>query len=134
MMNGEAVLEAVRPAGVLGHVPADGADNLTRRIRGIEQAVRLGRLADGEVGDARLHDRATAGRVDRHDAPHLGHHDEDTVRAGQRAAGQPGAAAPGHERNAPPTHARTMAAVCSAVCGSTTRPGLHRWAVRPSHS
>ena len=31
-------------------------------------------------------------------------------------------------------HARTTPATCSAVSGSTTRPGMLRWEVSPSHS
>ena len=39
VVDGEAVLEAVRPARVLGHVAADGADLLARRVRRVEVAL-----------------------------------------------------------------------------------------------
>ena len=47
VVHGEAVLEAVHTAGVLGHVAAYGAGDLRGGIRGVIQAVGRGRLGDG---------------------------------------------------------------------------------------
>ena len=41
VIDGDAVLERVRPAGVGGHVAADGAGALARRVGGEVVAVRL---------------------------------------------------------------------------------------------
>ena len=48
VVGGDAVLEAVRPAGVLRHVAADGAGGLARRIGHVVEAV--GRHGLGEPG------------------------------------------------------------------------------------
>ena len=45
VVDGEAVLEAVRAAGVLGDVAADRADLLARRIGRVVEAVRRDGLA-----------------------------------------------------------------------------------------
>ncbi len=45
VVDGEAVLEAVRAAGVLRHVAADRADLLARRIGCVEEPVRRDGLA-----------------------------------------------------------------------------------------
>ncbi len=102
VIHGEAVLEAVRPAGVLGHVAADRTDHLARRVRCVEQPERRRGLAHRQVGDAGLDHGPPAHRVDLQDFPHPGHHDQDAAGVRQRAAGQPGAAAAGHERHPGP--------------------------------
>ncbi len=101
-MHGEAVLEAVRAAGVLRHVAAHRADHLAGRVRGVEVAVRPGRGADRQVRDARFHDGPLADRVDRDDPAHPRGHDQHAVGPRQGAAGQAGARPPGHERHPGP--------------------------------
>ena len=67
-MDGEAVLETVRAAGVLGNVAADRADLLARRVGRVEESVRGHRLGDREVRDARLDGDAGTVEVDVEDA------------------------------------------------------------------
>src|SRR5439155_23392036 len=55
----DAVLEAVRSAGVLGHVPANRARALAGRIGGVLQAVRPGGGAELRVHHAGLDDGQT---------------------------------------------------------------------------
>jgi len=100
VVHGEPVLEAVRAAGVLRHVAAHRADHLAGRVRGVEQAERRRRLAHGQVGHARLDHGPPAHRVDLEHRTHPRHHDQHAVLVRQGPAGQPGAAAPGHERHA----------------------------------
>ena len=52
VMHGEAVLEAMRAAGVFGDVPADRADLLTRRIGRVVVAEGRNLFRDLEIGDA----------------------------------------------------------------------------------
>ncbi|MDE3177811.1 MAG: aminotransferase class III-fold pyridoxal phosphate-dependent enzyme, partial [Pseudomonadota bacterium] len=99
MVDGKAVLETVRAARVLGHVPADRADDLAGRIGRVEVAERPCRVAHRQVGDSRLHDRALAGDVDRDDAPHPRGHDQHPVGVRHGTAGQASARAAGHERD-----------------------------------
>ena len=98
MVDGKAVFEAVCAAGVLGHIPADRADDLAGRVRRVEQAVSFGGLAHREVRDAGFHDGAAAAGVDGDDAAHLGHDNQHAVGTGECTAGQSGAAAAGDER------------------------------------
>ena len=63
VVGGEAVLEAVRPAGVLGHVAADRADDLAGRVGRVEVG-RADRLRHGDVGHAGLHEHAAVVEVD----------------------------------------------------------------------
>jgi hypothetical protein len=95
----EPVLEAVRAAGVLGHVAADRADDLARRIRRIEEA-RADRDRDVRVRHARLDADAVVLEVDLEHALHPRDHDEDAVVDRQRAAGEPRAGATGDPRHA----------------------------------
>ena len=62
MVDGEAVLQAVRAARVLGDVAADRADLLARRVGRVVEAVRRDRPRDVEVRHARLDDDALAAR------------------------------------------------------------------------
>ena len=99
VVDGEAVLETVGAAGVLRDVPADGADDLRRRVGRVEQPVRPDGLGHREVGHARLDDRPAGDRVDFEDAAHPGHDDQHALGMRHRAAGQAGAAAARHERD-----------------------------------
>ena len=65
--DGEPVLQAVRAARVLGHVAADRADLLARRIGRIEEPVGLDGAGDVEIRDAGLHDHSLRFEVDLED-------------------------------------------------------------------
>ena len=65
MVDGEAVLEAVRAARVLGDVAADRAHLLRRRIGRVVEAVGGDRARDVEVRDAGLDDDLACVEVDR---------------------------------------------------------------------
>jgi hypothetical protein len=99
MVDGEAVLEAVRAAGVLGDVPADRADLLARGVGGVEPAVARDRARDVQVGDAGLDDNALGLEVDLEDPVHPGERDHDAVGDRQRAPREPGAGAARDERD-----------------------------------
>ena len=96
----EAVLEAVRAAGVLGDVAADRADLLARRVGRVEEAVGRDGPRDVEVRDARLDDDALALEVDLEDPVHARERDDDAAGDRRRAAGEPGARAARDERHA----------------------------------
>src|SRR5438477_10057516 len=59
-----AVLEAVRAARVFGHVAADRAGGLTRRVGRILQPVRRGGEGETDVDDPWLHHRQPVAGVD----------------------------------------------------------------------
>ena len=58
MRNGKAVLQAMRTAGVLRHVAADGADRLRRRIGRVEISLRGNTLRYVRINDSGLDDDA----------------------------------------------------------------------------
>ena len=95
----EAVLEAVRAAGVLGDVAADRARDLARGIGRIEMGGGDG-ARDRQVGHSRLDDDAAVVEVDRQDPPHPREHDEHTFGDRQRPARQPGPRAARDPRHA----------------------------------
>ena len=98
VVGGEAVLQAVRAAGVLRDVAADRADLLARRVGRVVVAVRRRRPGHVEVDHARLDDGPLVVAAYLQDRPHPGGDHEHPVGVGQRAAGQAGARAAGHER------------------------------------
>ena len=88
VVDGEAVLEAVRAAGVFGDVAADGADALRGRVGRIVVAVGRDALCDLEVDHAGLrrpHDCVV--EVNLEDPPHPREPDDDAAAHRQRAAG-----------------------------------------------
>ena len=111
VVDREAVLQAVRAAGVLRDVAADRADLLARRVGRVVVAVRRDGAGHVEVRDAGLDDDALALEVDLEDAVHAGERDHDPVRDRQRAAGEPGAGAARDERH--------------ALAGAEANHGLH---------
>ena len=102
VMNGEAVLEAMRAAGVLGDVAADRAHLLARRIRRVVVAERRDPPGDVEIGDARLHRHPLVRDVDIEDAVEAGQGDHEPAGDRQRAARQTGAVAARDERDPGP--------------------------------
>jgi hypothetical protein len=91
VVGGHAVFETVHAAGILRHVAADGAGDLRRRIGRVIEAGVLHRLADGEIGDARLDDGDPVVEIKRADVIELGHAEKDGVAERQRAPRQRGA-------------------------------------------
>ena len=99
VMHGEAVLQAVRAAGILGDVAADRADLLAGRIRRVVVTERRHLTRDLEVGDAGLDGDALVRDVDVQDPIEARQRDHDAARHRQRAAGQAGAVSARHERH-----------------------------------
>ena len=93
VVDREPVLEAVRAARVLGHVAADRAHLLARRIRCVEEALGRDRARDVEVGHARLDDDALRAQVDVEHPVHARERDHDAVRDRRGAAREAGAGA-----------------------------------------
>ena len=89
VVDGEAVLEAVCAARVLGDVAADRAHLLRGRIGRVEEAVARDGARDVEVRHARLDDDLAAVDVDREHAVHPRERDDDPVRDRERAAREP---------------------------------------------
>ena len=110
----------------------------------VEVAVRPGRGAHRQVGDAGLHDGPLADRVDRDDPAHPRGDDQHAVGARQRAAGQAGARAAGHERHPGPgalgDHRRDLLGrlrqhdQARAPPGARSARRIHRCAARPDRS
>ena len=90
----------MRSAGVRGHVAADRARLLRRRIGGVVQPEVGHRAAEVEVEDAGLHPGHAGLDVDLEHPVHLGRDDHEGVVDGSRPARQAGPAAPGDERAA----------------------------------
>ena len=98
VVGGEAVLEAVCPAGVLGHVAADRADDLAGGVRRVE--VGGGdRAGHAQVGHTGLDHHPAVVEIDREDPPQAAQHDEDPLGNRQGAARQSGARASRHPRH-----------------------------------
>src|SRR5258706_11520501 len=87
-------------ARILGHVAADRADRLARRVGRVKKAVSLDRFRNLQVAHARLDGRGAPRDVDVADALHPGEHDQDAVAVRDRPAGNAGARAAGDERHA----------------------------------
>ena len=135
VVDREAVLEAVRAAGVLGHVAADRADLLARRIRRVEVAVGRDGAGDVEVRDAGLDDRrgrrrdrsrgsgaSARPRSRRHPRRAARHPRGPCLRRARRT---------GRRRRG--RRARRPARPRSSPAGRRA-PGSPRWPVSPSHS
>src|SRR5205823_10163208 len=79
VVDGDAVLERVRPAGVGRDVAADGAGALAGGVRGEVPAVRLQVVGQPEVDDARLDDGVAVAVVHLQDALHARQADHDAA-------------------------------------------------------
>ena len=100
VIGGDAGLEAVRAAGVLGDVAADGARRLARRIGHVLQAERQDGVGEPGVDDAGLDHRAPAARGRRCRMRLRRVRVTSTASPpGERTARQPGAGAARHERH-----------------------------------
>ncbi len=79
VVDGEAVLEAVGAAGVLGDVAADRADLLARGVGRVEEACARDGARHVEVRDTRLDDHPLPVDVDLEHAVHPRERDDDAV-------------------------------------------------------
>jgi hypothetical protein len=98
-MDREAVLEAVRTAGVLGNVPADRADDLTRGVGRVVAAVRRDAFRDLQVRHAGFDGDPQVRQIDVEHAIQARKPDQHTVGMRQRPARESSAMAAGHERH-----------------------------------
>jgi hypothetical protein len=87
----------VRPAGILGDIPAHRACRLTGGVWHIVEAVREHGLGKAGIHHAGLKDRAPPDRVDFENPVHSGQGNQHRVRTGQRATGKSGSGAAGHK-------------------------------------
>ena len=106
------VLQTVRSAGVLRHVPADGGGLLAGRVGGEEESTRHHRTADRQVDAPGLDGRRSVGKVDVQDAIHAGEDDQHAACRGDGPAGKPRAGPPRDDRDsrgrAEPHHRRHL--------------------------
>ncbi len=91
------VFQAMRAAGIGGDVAADGAGDLARRVRRIEEAFGCGGLGDADIGEAGLDAGNAVGRVDRQNLVHAREAEHDRVLERQRAAAKRGAGPARHD-------------------------------------
>ena len=98
VIRGDAVLEAMRAAGVLGDVAADGAGFLAGWIGREEEAMAERLFGQLEVDHARLDQRGAVFAVDLEDAVHSRQADDDPALLRDRPAGETGAGAAGDDR------------------------------------
>ena len=91
MIHGDAVLEAMRSAGVLRDVSPDGAGALARRIGRVVQSVRPHGRAQFRVDDAGFDDREPIRRSDVEHAIQSRQHDQHTSGIRKRTTRQTGA-------------------------------------------
>ena len=96
--GGDARRQAVRATGVGGDVAADRARLLRRRVRRVVQTEVRDLATQVEVEHAGLHPGHALVGVDLEHAVELRGHDDDGIVDRGRAAGEPGATPPGHER------------------------------------
>ncbi len=99
VLRGEAVLEAVHAAGVLGDVAADRGGELRRRVRREVEAVGRRRFGHGDVAHAGLDDGDARDRVDAQDAVELRHRQQHARGVRRRAAREAGARAARDDRH-----------------------------------
>ena len=97
VVAGNAVLQAVHPTGVLGHIAADAAHHLAGGIGGVVKTVACHRPGDPTVDHPRLHGDAAVGQVDLQHLSHPGGGDHQGRGFGHGTAGEARAAAAGHE-------------------------------------
>ena len=94
---GDTVGEAMGPAGVVGHVAADRAHLLARRIGCEVEAERREVLRQIEVDDAGLDPGDAIVEIDVENPVHPGERDDDRRTEWDRPAGEPGARTTGHD-------------------------------------
>ncbi len=98
VVGGEAILEAVCAARVLGDVSADRAHHLAGGVGRVEVSGGNG-PRDRQIGDARLDHHPGVLEVHGEDPSQPGQDDQDALGHRQRATGQAGTRSPGHPGN-----------------------------------
>src|SRR5947207_3293356 len=93
VVRGDAVLQRVRPAGVVRDVAADRARLLARGIGRVVVALRADLPREVQVHEAGLDDGDLVVLVDLEDAIHPHERDDDAALGGEAPAGEPGARA-----------------------------------------
>ena len=88
VVDRDAIEECVRASRVGRDVSSDGAGPLARGVGDVVVTVRLERLAQRQVDDARLDDSAQVVDVDLEDSIHPGEGDDDAALDRNRAAGE----------------------------------------------
>ena len=88
----------MRAAGILRHVPADGADTLRRGIGRVVVAVGTDPFTDIEVDHAGLHAHPAVLEIDLQDAAHARRADDDAAGDRQRSARESCARTARHDR------------------------------------
>src|SRR5215218_3687820 len=96
----ETVFQTMYAARVLRQVPADGGDDLARRVRGVVVAFVGDLLRDPHVDHTGLDDHPLVRDVHLEDLAHPRHDDEHPRLDRERPAGEAGAGAAGDERDA----------------------------------
>ena len=99
VVGGEAVLQAVRAAGILRDVAADRAHLLRRRVRCVEIPEWPHRFADLEIGHSRLNGDLLVVEVDVEDCAHPAEPDHDAVCHRERPTGETGSRAARDKRH-----------------------------------
>src|SRR4029079_16930868 len=99
VVHGKAVFQAVGTAGVLGNVPADRADLLTRRVRRIVIAERRHLSRDLEIGHTGFDGDTLVWNVDVDDAIQSGETDDDPAGHWKRSPRQSSAMPARDKRN-----------------------------------
>jgi len=99
-MHGQAVLEAMHAARILGDIAAQRAGNLRRGIGRVIQAMRRRCLRDREVAHAGLDHRQAGQRIEVQDLVEAGQGEHDALGVRHRPARQAGARAARHHRHA----------------------------------
>src|ERR1700679_1901298 len=90
MRGRKSVLQAVCATRILGHVAADAADALRRRIWRIEITVGGYGFSHMRIDDARFDDNALVGNVDFEDAIHAGEADDNPALRRERPTAKTG--------------------------------------------
>ena len=97
IIGGDAVFQAMGAAGIGGDIAADGAGDLARRVRRVEEAVSGDRLGNGGIGDAGLDPSHAVHQVERQNFAHAGQAQHDGVLERQGAAAERGAGPARHD-------------------------------------
>ena len=100
VVGGDAVFQAMRATGIHRDVARDRAGELARWIWRVEKALIGDRLADAQVGDARLDPNQAVREIDLEHPVHLGDAEHDGIRLWNSAAGERGAGAARHHLDA----------------------------------
>ena len=100
VVDRDAILERVRPAGIRGHVAADRARPLARRIGRVVKAGARQVLVQRRVHDARLDHGVAIAQIHFQNVAHPREHDHHAAAHRQAAAGQARAGPARHKRHA----------------------------------